>query len=76
MVTRVIYRYKNVTETQLQLTEPFICIQLYWIVTRGFTLKEKNYFAILYTTEDNVTEMYVNWCNWNTVNSTQYAYNQ
>jgi len=60
MLTRVIYRYKNVTETQLQLTEPFICIQLYRIVTRGFTLTEKNHFAILYTTEDNVTDTYVN----------------
>jgi hypothetical protein len=69
MLTSVIYRYMNVTETQLQLTEPFICILLYWIVTCGFTLTEKNHFAILYITEDNVTDMYVNWCNWNTVNS-------
>jgi hypothetical protein len=27
-------------------------------------------FIILYTTEDNETDMYVNWCNWNTVSST------
>jgi hypothetical protein len=71
MLTSVIYRYMNVAQTQLQFIEPFICIQLYWIVTRGFTFTEKNHFAILYTTEDNVTDMYVKWCNWNTVNSTK-----
>ena len=40
MLTSVINRYMNVTETQLQLTETFICLKLYWIVTCGFTVTE------------------------------------
>jgi len=35
----------KVTETQLQLTEPFICIQLYWIVTRGFRRITLQYYT-------------------------------
>jgi hypothetical protein len=49
MLTSVINRYVNVNETQLQLREPFTCVQLYWIVTCGCTPTEQNHFTIPYT---------------------------